>query len=78
MGSVIVILSSLPACLFDARQQSLVRHLPETDSAQSEVSVESSRPAANLTPVSLSYQKLSFSVVLDYHAFLSHLSSVIF
>src|SRR5262249_30469961 len=46
MGSVIMAVLSSPARLFDAGDEPVARHVPETDAANGELAVDRPRPAA--------------------------------
>jgi hypothetical protein len=66
----------LPAGLADARDVTRQRHLPETDSAESELSQESARSSAAPTPIVFAHGELRLALALLYHGLTRHLVSL--
>jgi hypothetical protein len=62
----------LPAGLADARDVTRQRHLPETDSAESELSQESAGSSAPAAAIVLPYLELRLPLALLYHGLSRH------
>jgi hypothetical protein len=64
IGSVIIVrFDPLPACFPDARNFTLKRFLPETNSAQAEFPDERARPSAPVAAVAMPARKLGLTIV---------------
>src|SRR6266571_7114990 len=66
----------LPACLTDAGDVTRQRLLPETDSAEAELSQECAGSSASPATVMLSHLELRFPLALLYHGFTRHYKSL--